>query len=34
MLVVANKNQAQCLACETQFPLDLVTVEEMADAGK
>ena len=34
MLVVANKNQAQCLACETVFPLDQVTVEETADVGK
>jgi DNA topoisomerase-1 len=28
MLVVANKNQAQCLQCETVFPLDQVTAEE------
>jgi len=28
MLVVANKNQAQCLSCETVFPLDQVTAEE------
>ena len=34
MLVVANKNEAQCLACETVFPLDQVTVEEAAEVGK
>jgi DNA topoisomerase I len=28
LLVVANKNTAQCLQCEEQFPLDQVTVEE------
>jgi DNA topoisomerase-1 len=33
MLVVANKNQAQCLQCQTMFPLDQVTVEETADVG-
>ncbi len=31
MLVVANKNQAQCLQCETTFPLDQVTMEEAAE---
>jgi hypothetical protein len=31
MLVVANKNQAQCMQCETMFPLDQVTVEEAAE---
>ncbi len=31
MLVVANKNQAQCLQCETVFPLDQVTAEEPAE---
>jgi DNA topoisomerase-1 len=31
MLVVANKNQAQCMECETMFPLDQVTVEEAAE---
>ena len=31
MLVIANKNQAQCLDCEETFPLDQVTAEEMAE---
>jgi DNA topoisomerase-1 len=31
MLVVANKNQAQCLQCQESFPLDQVAVEESAD---
>ncbi len=31
MLVVANKNQAQCLSCETLFQLDQVTAEETAE---
>jgi DNA topoisomerase-1 len=31
LLVVANKNFAQCLSCETQFPLDKVTAEEGAE---
>lgn len=30
LLVVANKNTAQCLKCQQQFPLDQVTVEETA----
>ena len=34
MLVVANKNQAQCLQCENLFPLDQVTVEEAAEVEK
>jgi hypothetical protein len=34
MLVVANKNQAQCLSCETVFPLDQVTAEEAVEVGK
>jgi DNA topoisomerase I len=34
MLVVANKNQAQCLQCENMFPLDQVTVEEAAEVEK
>jgi DNA topoisomerase-1 len=34
MLVVANKNQAQCLQCENMFPLDQVTVEEAAELEK
>jgi DNA topoisomerase-1 len=34
MLVVANKNQAQCLTCETLFPLDQVQVEEPVEAGQ
>jgi DNA topoisomerase I len=29
LLVVANKNQAQCLNCEEMFALDMVKVEEM-----
>jgi DNA topoisomerase-1 len=33
MLVVANKNQAQCLECQDLFPLDQVTVEESAEVG-
>jgi DNA topoisomerase-1 len=33
MLVVANKNQAQCLQCQEMFPLDQVVVEESVDAG-
>ncbi|RPI78434.1 MAG: type I DNA topoisomerase, partial [Chloroflexi bacterium] len=32
MLVIANKNFAQCLDCETQFPLDDVMVEESDEA--
>jgi DNA topoisomerase I len=34
MLVVANKNQAQCLQCETVFPLDQVTADEAVEAEK
>jgi DNA topoisomerase-1 len=34
MLVVANKNLAQCLSCETTFPLDQVQVEEVVEVGK
>jgi DNA topoisomerase-1 len=34
MLVVANKNQAQCLACQDLFPLDQVTVEEAVEVEK
>ncbi len=34
LLVVANKNFAQCTVCEEQFPLDQVVVEEMAEAEK
>lgn len=30
LLVVANKNQAQCLSCEVLFPLDEVTEDETA----
>ena len=33
MLVVANKNQAQCLACQEIFPLDQVVAEEPAETG-
>ena len=32
MLVVANKNQAQCLQCQELFPLDQVVVEESVDS--
>ncbi len=31
LLVVANKNFAQCLSCETQFPLEKVVTEEGAE---
>jgi DNA topoisomerase-1 len=34
LLVVANKNQAQCLACEDLFPLDQVTVDESAQVSR
>jgi DNA topoisomerase-1 len=34
LLVVANKNQAQCVQCENLFPLDQVTVEEAAEVEK
>jgi DNA topoisomerase-1 len=34
MLVVANKNQAQCLSCQDLFPLDQVQVEEVVELGK
>ena len=33
LLVMANKNQAQCLQCEEIFPLDQVTVDESATVG-
>jgi DNA topoisomerase I len=33
LLVVANKDQAQCLSCEQTFPLDRVTVDETAEAA-
>ena len=32
MLVVANKNQAQCLQCQDLFPLDQVQIDESVDA--
>jgi len=32
LLVVANKNFAQCTQCEEQFPLEQVSVEETAEA--
>ena len=32
LLVVANKNFAQCTQCEEQFPLDQVSVDETAEA--
>lgn len=31
LLVVANKNQAQCLDCQDLFPLDQVSVDETAE---
>ena len=31
MLVVADKQNAQCLNCEERFPLDEVIVEEVAE---
>ncbi len=31
LLVVANKNFAQCINCEEQFPLDKVTADEAAE---
>jgi DNA topoisomerase-1 len=34
LLVVANKNQAQCLACQELFPLDQVTVDESAQIAR
>ena len=34
LLVVANKNQAQCLQCQDLFPLDQVTLEETAEVEK
>ena len=34
MLVVANKNQAQCLNCQDLFPLDQVTVDDSAQVAK
>lgn len=33
LLVVANKNQAQCINCETQFMLDEVSVDTLAEAS-
>jgi DNA topoisomerase-1 len=33
LLVVADKRNAQCLACEESFPLDQVSVDEMAEAA-
>jgi DNA topoisomerase-1 len=29
LLVIADKNDAQCIDCQTRFPLDQVTVDEM-----
>ena len=34
LLVVANKNQAQCLSCQDLFPLDKVAVDEAAQVSK
>jgi DNA topoisomerase-1 len=34
LLVVANKNQAQCLQCQDLFPLDQVTAEEVVEVEK
>lgn len=33
LLVVADKQNAQCLQCEERFPLDQVSVDEMADVA-
>jgi DNA topoisomerase I len=33
LLVIADKNNAQCLNCEERFSLDEVTVDEMAEAS-
>jgi len=33
LLVVADKNNAQCLNCEERFPLDDVVVEEVAESA-
>jgi DNA topoisomerase-1 len=33
LLVIADKQNAQCLQCEERFPLDQVVVDEMADAA-
>jgi DNA topoisomerase-1 len=33
LLVIANKDQAQCLSCEQTFLLDMVTVDETAEAA-
>jgi len=33
LLVVADKQNAQCIQCEERFPLEQVTVDEMADAA-
>jgi DNA topoisomerase-1 len=32
LLVIANKNFAQCTQCEEQFPLDQVSIEETAES--
>lgn len=33
MLVIADKNNAQCLNCEERFPLDQVSADEVAEAA-
>jgi len=33
MLVIADKNNAQCLNCEERFPLDQVSVDEVAETA-
>jgi DNA topoisomerase-1 len=34
LLVVADKQNAQCLSCEERFPLDKVSVDEMAEKAE
>jgi DNA topoisomerase-1 len=33
MLVIADKNNAQCMSCEERFPLDQVSADEVAEAA-
>jgi DNA topoisomerase-1 len=33
LLVEADKNNAQCLACEERFPLDEIQTDEMVESG-
>ena len=34
LLVIADKRNAQCLNCQSTFPLDEVVTEEMAEANR